>query len=100
MYGNDNKIKSLPSDLSDALPKLKNLNVENNRIVSFAEAPFGKFPDLANIHIGGNPVKCVCASKWVIGRRRPYIEGTCADFKDKKKIRDLEDKDFIFCPQI
>ncbi|GFY45256.1 hypothetical protein TNIN_457031 [Trichonephila inaurata madagascariensis] len=50
---NDNKLKSLPSDLSNALPKLNNLYVENNLIASFSEAPFGKFPELTYIHIGG-----------------------------------------------
>ncbi|GFY45254.1 uncharacterized protein TNIN_457011 [Trichonephila inaurata madagascariensis] len=83
----DNKIKSIPSDLSDALSEKKK-NLENNRIFPFAGP------------LKGNPVKCVCASKWVIGRKKPYIEGTCADWKDKKNIRDLEPKDFIFCPQI
>ncbi|PRD33302.1 UNVERIFIED_CONTAM: hypothetical protein NCL1_17946 [Trichonephila clavipes] len=97
---NDNKIKSLPSDLSDALPKLDSLYVENNLMVSFAEAPFGKFPVITYIHIGGNPVKCDCASKWVVGRKRPYIEGICTDRKDKKRIRDLEAKDFSYCPKI
>ncbi|GFR29044.1 uncharacterized protein TNCT_571681 [Trichonephila clavata] len=95
---NDNKLKSLPSDLSDALPKLKKLYVENNLISSFAEAPYGKFPHLEYIQIEGNPVECDCQSKWVVGRKRPYIEGICADRKDKKKIRELEAKDFAYCP--
>ncbi|GFR20910.1 uncharacterized protein TNCT_133691 [Trichonephila clavata] len=95
----DNKLKSLPSDLSAALPKLNNIYVENNRITSFAEAPFGKFPDLAYIQIEGNLVACDCESKWVVGRKRPYIEGICENRKDKKKIRELEAKDFAYCPE-
>ncbi|GFR20909.1 uncharacterized protein TNCT_133681 [Trichonephila clavata] len=94
----DNKLKSLPSDLSDALPKLDNIYVKNNLIASFAEAPFGKFPDLTYIQIEGNPVECDCQSKWVVGRKRPYIEGICTNRKDKKKIRELEAKDFAYCP--
>ncbi|GFR28976.1 uncharacterized protein TNCT_373931 [Trichonephila clavata] len=62
------------------------------------KSPFGKFPHLEYIQIEGNPVECDCQSKWVVGRKIPYIEGICADRKDKKKIRELEAKDFAYCP--
>ncbi|GFY17991.1 transposable element Tcb2 transposase [Trichonephila clavipes] len=42
----DNKLNSLPSDLSYALPELQSSYVGNNLITSLAEAPIGKFLDL------------------------------------------------------
>lgn len=94
---NDNKLKSIPSDLSDALPKLFSIYLQNNLITSFPEAPFGKFPDLAFILIQENPIKCDCQSRWVVGREKPYIEGTCSDRKDKKPIKELTREDFAYC---
>ncbi|GFT44865.1 uncharacterized protein NPIL_660601 [Nephila pilipes] len=94
-----NKLKSIPSDLLESLPNLVNIYLENNLIVSFDEASFGKLPTLQYIKIEGNPIKCDCKTRWIIGRKRPYIEGICTDRKDQKKIRELTNDDFTYCPK-
>ncbi|KAF8792076.1 Leucine-rich repeat transmembrane protein like [Argiope bruennichi] len=76
----DNKLESLPDDMFTNMPNLKDVEINNNRLMTLNQETFQwLFENLQSFMMTGNEIRCDCRLKWLVETRKPtYFKGECS----------------------
>ncbi|CAL1289108.1 unnamed protein product [Larinioides sclopetarius] len=83
-----NKLESLPNDMFTNMPNLKEVEINNNKLITLNEETFQwLFENLQLLMLAGNEIRCDCRLKWMVSIRKPfYFKGECSQPEHVKGV--------------